>query len=268
MSDDLPGTDRPGTDRPGASYLAIIAVPTEVADAVLAELAREGISAFAEPLGPPDANQDDPALPEDRSPAPAQRIHVDRARIPTARAVIASRLPEVGTGFLAPHSSRDRDLTTEQVDKAWAQLVSEWEDTQAGATGGSGLSARLIRRHDPTPETSHSGEGGHGEGDEPISTPAGVGPRDYSVGDLDSLDPLEDGFVPPDPPPLPRPRHTLDTIGWSGAIGGPVLLVANQVLGWGTWVSGLGVAGFMTGFVILVSRMRNERDHDDPGAVV
>ena len=249
-------------------YIPIIDVPGDVAESVLEELTREGIAAYAQPLDPdvlpgPGADDTEDSAAFQGRQVEAQRIHVDRARIPAARAVIASRLPQVGTGFLAPSAPSVPDLTTEQVDRAWAQLVSSWEPPEADSPGGSGLSARLIRRHDPTVDSPPSGAASEPES-HPHST-SGAGPRDYSVDD--SLE-RDEGFIPPEPPPLPRPRHTLDTIGWSGAIGGPVLLVANQVLSWGTWVSGVGVAGFMAGFVILVSRMRNERDHDDPGAVV
>lgn len=267
---------QPNSEPNSARYIAIIDVPADVAGSVLAELAREGIAAFAEPIEPRDTDLQQPALTDQETTGvaqqpPARRIHVDRARIPAARAVIASRLPEVGTGFLAATTSTGPALTTEQVDAAWAQLVTEWETPDAGPIGGSGLSSRLIRRqdshpHSPPPPTPPSHEGRDPEDTQ--TTPVGGGPRDYSFADIDELDSPDEGFVPPEPPPLPRPRHALDTIGWSAVIGGPALLVANQVLSWGTWVSGVGVAGFMGGFVILVSRMRNERDHDDPGAVV
>lgn len=251
----------PASDPSSTAFIALIDVADDVAGAVLAELAREGIAAYAEPLAPRDSGDLIADVEPEAPDTPYQRVHVDRTRIPAARAVISSRLPEAGTGFLAPGPSVGPTLTTEQVDRAWTQLVSDWESTDPPPPGGSGLSSRLIRRHGSpavpaTPDDDH---------DTPERPPVGVGPRDYSVDDLDHL---EEGFVPPEPPPLPRPRHTLDTVGWSGAIGGPVLLVANQVMSWGTWVSGVGVAGFMAGFVILVSRMRNERDHDDPGAVV
>jgi hypothetical protein len=46
------------------------------------------------------------------------------------------------------------------------------------------------------------------------------------------------------------------------------VLVAN-VLGWDRWMSGLGVAITIGGFVALVARMKDEREDDgNDGAVV
>jgi len=260
-----------GAHSPQPSFIAIIDVDDSVASAVLEELAREGIAAYAEPLVEPSGG----TLP---SLAAEVRIHVDRSRVPVARAIITSRLPQAGSRFLSPRDTAAPALSSEEVDEAWAKLVQGWEP-DSGSTGdgrdrgGSGLSERLIRRQGPTsrhPEYPINPE--HpvdpSDGPEP-SAGSSTGPRDYAL-DHDLLDDADDaeGFIPPEPPPLPRPRHTLDIVGWSAAIGGPTVLVANQVLAWGSWLSGIGVAAFMGGFVLLVARMRTERDHDDPGAVV
>lgn len=277
---------------PPTSFIAIIDVDDAVGQSILEELTREGIAAFAEPLAPTvDQGQtlDDSQIPGegrdsdgDQDPRTADvRIHVDRTRVPVARAIITSRLPQAGSRFLAPRDTIAPSLSTEQVDEAWAQLIRGWEpdddqdeqdDRDPGPhdrrLGGSGLSERLIRRHGPASTDPHN----PGETAEPSESATGLGsgPRDYAGG----YDPLDDDdadterFVPPEPPPLPIPRHTLDIVGWSAVIGGPVVLVANQVLAWGSWLSGVGVAAFMGGFVVLVARMRGDRDHDDPGAVV
>ena len=281
---------------PQPSFIAIIDVDDTIADSVLEELTREGIAAYAVPLGDTPADSPsgaalDPAAgtSADATGAPPAevRIHVDRSRVPVARAIIASRLPQAGSRFLTPRDTAAPSLTAEEVDEAWARLVRGWDpstDSQntdprldgsrGESPGGSGLSDRLIRRHgsrpiDPADPADLTGPVGATGPTDRAGAPAEAskGPRDYAL-DHDPLDDDAEGFVPPEPPPLPRPRHSLDIIGWSGAIGGPAVLVANQVLSWGSWLSGVGVAAFMGGFVILVSRMRNERDHDDPGAVV
>jgi hypothetical protein len=159
------------------------------------------------------------------------------------------------------------DLSSEQVDQAWAELVAGLESSKEEPPRGSGLSSRLIRRHD------HSANDAHNDppaATDPSTTPVSAGgPRDYAVADEEAIEELlDDGFVPPEPPPLPRPRDVVDKVAWGGAIGGPALLVSSSVMGWGSWLGGLGVAAFIGGFVMLVTRMRNERDHDDPGAVV
>lgn len=100
-----------------------------------------------------------------------------------------------------------------------------------------------------------------------VLTGATIGPRDVH-GDTAER---EEGFVPPEPPPLPR-GDLVTRLLWLGAIGGPLFLViaaiawrdAPQVLILGA------VAAFAAGFVTLVVRMPRERgpDDDDDGAVV
>lgn len=259
-----------GDSGPPRSFTAIIDVSDTAAPSVLEELTREGISAYAEPVAstPEDAQPRTDELPRQ------MRIHVERSRVPAARAIITSRLPHVASHFLSARESAQPDLTTEQVDAAWAQLIggitADVSDHDSRPTGrGSGLSDRLIRRHPTTGEDHHSADDVPDPSDR-AELPVGAhGPRDYAL-DHDLLDDDDDieGFVPPEPPPLPRPQHTADRVGWVAIIGGPVLLVASQMLSWSSWISGVGVAAFMGGFVILVARMRGERDHDDPGAVV
>lgn len=78
-----------------------------------------------------------------------------------------------------------------------------------------------------------------------------------------------DGYEPPHPPPLPRPPDTLARFAWASVIGGPVLIVAVSVLGWDSWLSGLGIAATIGGFAVLVARMKDHRDDDGGnGAVV
>jgi hypothetical protein len=98
---------------------------------------------------------------------------------------------------------------------------------------------------------------------------AGTGPRDApSAGDL-----VDEHFVPPEPPPLPR----LDPVtkgAWLALFGGPLYLLISTAAG--ATISGLAaflaVAAFVGGFVILVLRMDNGRPpdsgSDDDGAVV
>ena len=245
------------------AFIAVIDVSEDLSWRALTELSREGIAAYAEPLPETEAESqhdtEDDAGPgdihvhdephEETHRAPLQRIYVDRTRIPAARAIIASRIPQAGSGFLHRMDPSPRELTPEEVDAQWARLVSDWHP--ATDSTGSGLSGRLIRRFDDASDRTAA-----------PSSP--LGPRDYSVDE----ELLDDGFVPPEPPPIPRPRHTIDRIAWAGTLGGPALLVANHVLGWGSWIGGAGVAAFMGGFILLVARMRNDRDPDDPGAVV
>jgi hypothetical protein len=192
---------------------------------------------------------------------PTSRIFVEHRSLPIARVVLSNRMPQLAAKILEDHSRTPpvvSDLSTDEVDAAWTQLVqglqgSSPEPDAAPALDeadddedppGSGLSSRLIRS---------------------AATP---GPRDFSLPDPDELMESDDGFVPPEPPPLPRPSHPADKWGWGAAIGGPALLVGSTTLGLPTWIGGIGVAAFIAGFVTLVARMRNERDSGDDGAVV
>ena len=137
--------------------------------------------------------------------------------------------------------------TTAELDAAWDQIVSGFHSDEAperpdSPPAGSGLSSRLVRQHTPQP----------------------VGPRDYDVHD----DPDADRFVPPTPPPLPRPRDRFDTLAWAGAIGGPVVLVVSYTSGMGGWLAGFGFVAFTAGFVTLVARSGDRRDDDGNGAIV
>jgi len=105
--------------------------------------------------------------------------------------------------------------------------------------------------------------------DAPRSYPgAGAGPRDSPR----PVDPADEHFVPPVPPPLPR-LEPATKLAWIALFGGPLYLLISTALG--ATISGLAaflaVAAFVGGFVVLVLRMDNGRPPDsgpDDGAVV
>ncbi|MEV7428783.1 MULTISPECIES: hypothetical protein [unclassified Nocardioides] len=78
----------------------------------------------------------------------------------------------------------------------------------------------------------------------------------------------EERFVPPEPPPLPRPVGAR-LAAWTGVFGAPAVLLLFLVLGIGLpqVVSYALVAGFVGGFLYLVWQMpRGPRDPWDDGA--
>lgn len=85
----------------------------------------------------------------------------------------------------------------------------------------------------------------------------------------DEIHPAEE-FVPPTPPPIPRPP--LDRLlAWLGVFGVPALVLFCMVLGISVppWFGLLLAAGFIGGFGYLVVRMSDEpRDPWDNGAVL
>jgi hypothetical protein len=80
----------------------------------------------------------------------------------------------------------------------------------------------------------------------------------------------DDGFEPPEPPPVPR--TTPDRLAaWIGIFGSPVVLLLALIFGISlpTYVGYLLVAGFVGGFLYLVFKMpRGPRDPWDDGAQV
>ncbi|GAA4968232.1 hypothetical protein [Kineococcus glutinatus] len=78
-----------------------------------------------------------------------------------------------------------------------------------------------------------------------------------------------DGFVPPEPPPLPR--DLVVWAAWAGVLGGPVVLLVAAVARGHLpgLVAAIAAAAFVAGFATLVLRLPSRReDDDDDGAVV
>ena len=83
-----------------------------------------------------------------------------------------------------------------------------------------------------------------------------------------AYDDEEEGYEPPEPPPLPRLAPPL-MAGWAGVLGAPALLVICLLAGVGLaqWFSLLLVAAFIGGFLYLVLQMpREPRDPWDDGS--
>ena len=148
---------------------------------------------------------------------------------------------------VSPDRSPDADRPDEDVDAAFARIIAGWDDTPS-------------LPDPPSPQVPP---------DEPAALlgPPDLGPRDY----LPPAEPEEEGYVPPDPPPLPR----IDLPGglaWAAVILGPLFLLFAGLF-WRTasplWL-GLAVLSFIGGFGALVMRLPSHRDGDgdDDGAVV
>lgn len=97
---------------------------------------------------------------------------------------------------------------------------------------------------------------------------AGSGPRDAPP----AVDPADDHYIPPIPPPLPK-IDPVTKMAWLALFGGPVYLLVSTATG--APISGfaafLAVAAFVGGFVVIVLRMDNGRPPDSgsgDGAVV
>ncbi|HET9657833.1 MAG TPA: hypothetical protein VFP72_20945, partial [Kineosporiaceae bacterium] len=80
----------------------------------------------------------------------------------------------------------------------------------------------------------------------------------------------EDGYVPPEPPPIGR-GDFITTFAWVCVLGGPSFLLVAAVV-WRDlpgWLLLAALAAFVGGFVLLVARLPGEPPDDpDDGAVV
>jgi hypothetical protein len=95
--------------------------------------------------------------------------------------------------------------------------------------------------------------------------PPAPGPRDW-----DAAEEPEEGYVPPEPPPLPR-GDLVSRLAWAGVLLGPAFLLLSALLWDGAGPLPLAIAAlaFIGGFVTLVARLPARRDdEDDDGAVV
>lgn len=139
-------------------------------------------------------------------------------------------------------------LTPEEV----AELGEESWDADADRPTDDRRSTDDWRRTPRSPSTSH------------------VGGEEARSGTSASLeDDGSDGFVPPEPGPMPL-GDIISRLAWAGALGAPLFLLVAALV-WQTappWLVGVAVVAFIAGFVTLVVRMPDRSDDEDDGAVV
>lgn len=235
---------------PAAAYAKLVDVDPPLVDHVLDLLGQAQIPAYAEPLVGDTGPYRNVQAPD----RPTTRIYVERTRLHEARTAISEGLPTLTADFHADAAARAdaddmRRASSERIDEAWEDLVAGFhtaEPPERPGVEGSGLSHRLVREHTQPPEP-----------------PAG-GPRDYALPD----DLEDEGFTPPPPPPMPRPRDRFDAFAWIGVIAGPIAIILAFVFQLGGWVAAGGFAAFTAGFITLIARTSDHRDHGDDGAVV
>lgn len=160
----------------------------------------------------------------------------------------------------------DRDRPDEDVDAAFARIIAGWDDPPSAASQPD------TPVQDAPVQDGPAGDDVPREASTDVPTqgtlppgPAEAGPRDWNAADV------EEGYTPPDPPPLPRGDLT-SRLAWAGVLLGPAFLLFAGLL-WRDvprlWL-GVAVLAFVGGFVALVLRLPADRDDDsdDDGAVV
>ena len=279
---------------PATSYLPLVDLDPQLADAVLELLRDEGIAAYAVPAG----NRPAGAIVLPRLDRPLDRVYADAAATARARSVLEARLP----ALRAEHDAGApplRDLSerrpAEREDEEWARIVASYdapvsdpvprwpvvEDLDArpdadapvapaaapeAAPGGS-----ASQDPDEGPEGGASGQ--QRPGDEPpgrLLRPARPSPAGQEPPAVPEDE--DEHFVPPPPPPLPR-TDPVTKLAWAGLLGSPLAVLLALLVGRSPqgWLAALAVAAFVGGFATLVVRMQDRpRDGEGPddGAVV
>lgn len=73
---------------------------------------------------------------------------------------------------------------------------------------------------------------------------------------------FDEGYEPPEPPPIKVPADAIARFAWAGVLGGPLLMLFGYVLGLGSAVAITGLVATVGGFAFLISK----RDkHEPPG---
>ncbi len=163
------------------------------------------------------------------------------------------------------------------VESAFAQLVASYGmETPRGL--GPWPAAEDVDPQEDLPRERHRGDGPQEparQADPRRPGPEGMGHRiipGEPVEDVDELSgqPDEEGYTPPEPPPLPK-GDLVSRSAWAGVIGGPVFLLV-AALAWTDLppvLLLLALTAFVGGFVTLVARMPGQAPDDpDDGAVV
>lgn len=152
----------------------------------------------------------------------------------------------------------------DDLDETFARIVADYDHSTAGRTDAVPWPAQE-EVDDTTPAT-------------PQPPPPPDAPRETPLRRSET-DPLntaatwadEGHFVPPIPPPLPRPEP-LTLLAWLGVLGAPIGFVLSILTGWPLprLVTGALIIGFVGGILILIAKMSRDGDGHDPddGAVV
>jgi hypothetical protein len=238
-----------------AAYSAVGDVDPRVGEHLLDVLALEGIAAYLRPSSDLHPMTRSTTLPR----RPTDRLYVDREHVSTAREHL-SRLAreereDTGTGDTGGESGSGGRLewaepTNDEVDRVFAEIVAGF-----GPGGSAGP------RDDDRPEQRR-----RRARVEPAPDPE---PEPTLLDGLDSFgaqlpDDESERFVPPEPPPIPRP--SLSTVlAVVGVIGGLALFLKPDLLPFLSHGMAMffGFAAVVGGFGTLVWRLHPGGDDDD-----
>jgi hypothetical protein len=264
-----------------AEYAAVGDVDPRVGEHLLDVLGLDGIAAYLRPssdLNPITRSSSLPGRPTDR-------LYVDRAHVATARDYVRRLAEETESG--ATPDASEPPLNAAEVDAAWAEIVAGYD-----LTADVDRSAPGLPRRDPTGERAPEADPTRDPGPAPLTRPAETrppetgrpnwirlpppsasrasDPEEQSL--LEGLDTFgagfeddeDEGFTPPEPPPIPRPSMP-SVLAVLGIVGGLIVFLQPGLLPMserGAML--LGFTAVVSGFATLVWRLR-PGDDDDPG---
>jgi hypothetical protein len=169
------------------------------------------------------------------------------------------------------HDERDAEGRSRlDVEAAFADIVARWDQDNTAPVGSwpaqedvevaDDVDEPASATDEPPPMSFSAYDGPH----VPLA-PSGWSPRE----ELPAAE--TEGYVPPEPPPLPR-GDAIGWLAWIAVLGGPIFLFFASL--WWTdvgrfWIL-LAVLAFIAGFAAIVARLPNHRSEDGPddGAVV
>ncbi|GAA3736421.1 prolipoprotein diacylglyceryl transferase [Salinactinospora qingdaonensis] len=273
-------THRRGNGLLADTYIPFVLLSPDLADVMLDALRHAGVAAYAIPLG--DDPLGDRALEgekTDEGGAATDRLYVDAAEREAAERILGVELPgltEPRTGEAPEPSELPERLkggetaTTGQRgdDDVWADLVARFYTADSGTTAGEWPDAENVPAAEEAtaPDATSDADSFEDVDHEPSAGEGRV------VRPAEPHDDPEEHYIPPPPPPLPR-GDLVSRLSWAGLFGGPLVLLAATLLGLNLpdWLAFCAVAGFITGFIVLVVRMGDRPPRDsgpDDGAVI
>ncbi len=224
-----------------SSYVALSDVPAERAPYLLTALSRARIAAY---------------LAEAPGVTGALRLYVASGERSDARTIVAAVLRADAAEPAAAAEPPADPLAGIDTDAEFNALIADWHvDTHTAirdaerALSDADEDWRLRLGAQPAPGNDATREADDAEGE-----------------DVAWLD--EEHYVPPNPPPLPRPTAPI-LLGILLIIGSVMLFAFGDPLGMPFTLSlFLGVCGVITALVLFGTRLRRYRDEDDDGAVL
>ena len=259
---------RRGNGLSALTYVVLTHCEPQIADGLLKTLASEGIAAYAVPY----AGSVGGYLEMHPPARPLARVWVDAAALAAARVLLHDR------------HAPPPEPPAQAEESAWQEIVASLR--RAGPEGPAPWPRAEDMRSPPlgrpatrfrTGPAGAPSSAGSSELDHPVTSGYPSAGSDGNTRPGDSPpggepDPSEEHFVPPAPPPVPRPSGA-SAYGIAAMVGGFTLLLVPTIAGdpVGPALMVIAIAAIVGGFATLVARMREGPPTDsgpDDGAVV